>query len=191
MKAGKITVKEAIDRRRAYRSLEPTRISDELIGELFAAAQLAPSCFNNQPTRFIFVRDSKILHQLQTALSRGNEWAYAASLVIVVFSREKDDCVIRERIYHLFDDGLAVAFLLLRATELGLVAHPIAGFSPQKVRDILGIPEEYQVITLIIVGKKAEEISPVLSEEQRKWETSRPLRKPFAEVAAIDRFPGG
>jgi len=28
---------------------------------------------------------------------------------------------------------------------LGLVAHPIAGFSPKKTKEIPGIPEEYQV----------------------------------------------
>lgn len=29
--------------------------------------------------------------------------------------------------YYLFDAGMSVAFLILRATELGIVAHPIAG----------------------------------------------------------------
>ena len=41
--------------------------------------------------------------------------------------------------------------LILRATELGLVAHPIAGFSPRKAREILGIPDSAQVITFIIL----------------------------------------
>lgn len=188
MKQVKLSVKEAINQRRAYRSLRPANISDELIQELFEAAQLAPSCFNNQPTRFVFIRNPDVLLKMRQALSAGNEWAYAASLIIAVLSRPEDDCVIHDRVYHLFDDGLAVGFLILRATELGLVAHPIAGFSPRKTRDILGIPPEYQVITLIIVGEKAKEISPVLSEKQRAWEKERPQRKPFAEVVSLDRF---
>ncbi|MCK4297935.1 MAG: nitroreductase family protein, partial [Planctomycetes bacterium] len=48
-------VREAIERRRAYRSLDPAPISDELIRDLAESASLAPSCFNNQPWRFVFV----------------------------------------------------------------------------------------------------------------------------------------
>ena len=68
------------------------------------------------------------------------------------------------------------------------MAHPIAGFSPKKTREILGIPEEYRVITLIIVGKHAEKISPVVSEQQVTWEKARPERKRLSEFVFIDRF---
>ncbi|MCF8008335.1 MAG: nitroreductase family protein [Halanaerobiales bacterium] len=48
-------VKEAIEKRRAYRSLEPVKIDKMLIKELSEAASLAPSCFNNQPWKYVFV----------------------------------------------------------------------------------------------------------------------------------------
>ncbi len=176
---------QAIKERRAYRSLEPVEISEALIKDLAACAQLAPSCFNNQPCRFVFVRDSEGLKKMQAALSKGNEWAYAASLIIAVFSRKDDDCIIKDREYHQFDCGLAVSFLVLRATELGLVAHPIAGFSPAKTKEILGIPEEYKVITLVIVGKHSQEIGPVLSEKQVEWEKNRPERLPLDKMMGI------
>ena len=57
-------VKEAIKRRRAYRSLEPVEISDELIHDLAKSAGLSASCFNNQPWRFVFARDPKVLQRL-------------------------------------------------------------------------------------------------------------------------------
>jgi len=112
-------------------------------------------------------------------------------LIVAVCSRKEDDCVIRDREYQLLGDGLATAFLILRATELGLVAHPIAGFSPKKTREILGIPEDHQVITLVIVGKRAADISPVLSLKQVEQETIRPERKPLAEFALDNRFGRG
>jgi hypothetical protein len=71
---------------------------------------------------------------------------------------------------------------------MGYVAHPIAGFSPKKTRAILGIPEEYQVITLVIVGKHSDKISTVLSENQTVAEKKRPERKKTSEFAFIDRF---
>lgn len=181
-------VSQAIRERRAYRSLEPVEITEGLVKDLAEHAQLAPSCFNNQPWRFVFVFDPEALEEMFPALSSGNVWAQASSMIIVAFSKQEDDCIIRDRVYHQFDMGLAVGFLILRATELGLVAHPIAGFSPKKTRKILGIPEEYKVITLIMVGKHAETISPVLSEEQTDAEKKRPQRKPFEEFIFYNKF---
>lgn len=179
---------QTIKKRRAYRSLEPIRITNELIKDLARCAQLAPSCFNNQPWRFVFVYEPESLKNMHAALSPGNEWAKSSSMIIAVFSKREDDCIIREREYHLFDSGLSAGFLVLRATELGLVAHPIAGFSPKKTREILGIPEEYQVITLIIVGKHSEQIHPVLSEKQVEAEKKRPERISMEQFVYLNRF---
>lgn len=181
-------VAQAIKERRAYRSLAPVEITEDLVNDLAGSAILAPSCFNNQPTRFVFVYDPNVLMRMQEALSQGNQWAHAASMIIAVFSKKEDDCMIKDREYHQFDCGLASGLLILRATELGLVAHPIAGYSPKKTREILGIPEEYQVITLIIVGKHSEEISPVLSEKQVGWEKKRPQRLPLEKFAFFNHF---
>jgi len=150
-----MTVYEAIQRRRSYRHLEKVEITDDIIEKLSKAAQLAPSCFNNQPWRYIFVRDPKKLEALHDVYSKGNEWVHDGSLVIVVTARKEDDCVTGSQEYYSFDTGLSVGQLLLQATELGLTAHPIAGFSQQKTRRVLHIPEDYEVITLVIVGKKA------------------------------------
>ena len=181
-------VVQAIFRRRAYRSLEPVSISKKLIEDLARNAQLAPSCFNNQPWRFVFVSEPKKLREMFGVLTDGNRWATSASMIVVVFGRREDDCVIRDREYFQFDCGLASGFLILRATDLGLVAHPIAGFSPKKTREILGIPEDYRVITLIIVGKKSGTLNPSLSEKQARRESRRPRRKKLSEFVFFDRY---
>lgn len=181
-------VRQAIRERRAYRSLESIDVTDDLIEDLAGSARLAPSCFNNQPWRFVFIRSPEMLARMHEALSSGNAWARAASLIIAVFSKPDDDCIIRDRIYHQFDCGLGAGFLVLRATELGLVAHPIAGFSPKKTREILGIPKDYQVITLIIVGERADKLNPDLSEQQIAREKRRPRRKKLTEFVFIDRY---
>jgi nitroreductase len=176
-------VKEAINKRRAYRSLTPVEITDELIRDLAESAQLFCSCFNNQPWRYVFVYDPEMLKKMHSALSQGNEWAQAASMIIAVFSKSELDCQIKGRNYYFFDTGMATAAIILRATELELVAHPIAGYSPKKTREILGIPDDMEVIALIIVGGHSEEISPVLSEKQREAEKKRPYRMPIDKFA--------
>jgi len=159
-------VKEAINKRRAFRSLEPIEIKEELIEDLAQCAQMFCSCFNNQPWRYVFVYDPEMLKKMHTALSPGNEWTQQASMIIAVFSKPEFDCVIKDRKYYLFDTGMATAAMILRATELGLVAHPIAGYNPKKTQEILGIPNDMEVITLVIVGEHSDTISPVLSEKQ-------------------------
>ena len=149
-------VKKAIETRRAYRSLDPAEIDEDLVRDLAESARLAPSCFNYQPWRFVFVYESEVLKELHTALSKNNKWAHDASMIIAVFSKPDLDCIVRGKEYNLFDAGMASAFLILRATELGLVAHPIAGFRDERVKNVLGIPEEMQVITLILVGRHSK-----------------------------------
>jgi nitroreductase len=177
-----MNVKEAIAKRRAYRSLIPVEITDDLVKDLAQSAQLFCSCFNNQPWRYVFVHEPEMLNKMHNALSKGNEWAQAASMIIVVFSKPELDCVVKDRKYYLFDTGMATAAIILRATELGLVAHPIAGFSPKKTREILGIPDEMEVITLVIVGKHSDKINPLLSEKQIEAEKQRPERLPIEKL---------
>lgn len=183
-----MALKEIIDARRAYRSLGPVEISAELIADLAEHARLSPSCFNNQPWRYVFVRDRRVLGRFREALAKGNEWANDASMIVVVFTRKELDCDVKGREYFLFDTGMATAFMILRATELGLVAHPIAGYHEDKVKEIVELPGDVQVITLVIVGKHSGEIKPVLSEKQVEWEKTRPERLPLEKFVFFDRY---
>ncbi len=181
-------VEDAILNRRAYRALERVEIGDDTVHELAEAARLSASCFNNQPWNYVFVCDPEMLEKMKDVMSKGNEWTFRASMIAAVFSKKKDDCVIKNREYHLFDTGMATAFMILRATELGLVAHPIAGFSEKKVKDVLGIPEEYTVITLVIFGLHSKEPEKILEEKTLKTEKERPERKKVEEFVHFDRY---
>ncbi|MFX1277403.1 MAG: nitroreductase family protein [Promethearchaeota archaeon] len=181
-------VKEAINKRRAYRSLESVEITDDLIKDLAESAKLAPSCMNNQPWKYIFVKNKEVLSKIFDTLPPTNAWVKKASLIIGVVSKPENDCILGERLYYLFDTGMATGFIILRATELGLVAHPIAGFNEDKVKEILNIPNEMRLITLVNVGKHSNEVNPVLSDNMKLGEKQRPPRKPLDEFAYLDRY---
>lgn len=183
-----MNVKEAIKERRAFRSLELAEIDNKLITDLAKKAQIAPSCANKQPWNFVFVREKEQLERLFTTLSEGNKWVEKASMIIAVFSKPENDCIIGERKYYLFDVGIATAFMILRATELGLIAHPIAGFNEEQAKKILEIPDEMRLITLIIIGKHSKEINPVLSEAMQLGERQRPPRKELKVFIYINRY---
>ena len=180
-----MSVQNVIKKRRSFRSLELVEITDELIEDLAQHISLTPSCKNNQPWKFIFVKDSAVLKNLHTTLPKGNTWAQKGSMIVAVYSSLDDDCIIDDREYYLFDTGMAVAFLILRATELGLVAHPIAGYDPDKVKKILDIDSKVKLIALIVIGKHADKMSDVLSEDQIVNEMKRPERKNISEIVRI------
>ncbi|MCJ7524188.1 MAG: nitroreductase family protein, partial [Candidatus Aminicenantes bacterium] len=93
-----------------------------------------------------------------------------------------------EREYYLFDTGMATAFLILRASELGLVAHPIAGFDEDKAKEILGVPTDMRLITLVNVGKHLLPVNSLLNEQQAEIEQTRPGRLPLSEIMRIDHY---
>lgn len=174
-------VEKAIEKRRSYRGLEPVEITDEMIKKLVWSASLAPSCYNNQPWKFIFVRSKEKLKEMQKAISKGNEWMYDASCLIIVLSKKELDCVVKNREYYLFDSGLGVGQMMLMATEMGLATHAVAGFSPDKTKEILSVPEEWDVITIIAVGKKSKKKNTV-------GDLSRPDRLAHRYVYSIDEY---
>jgi nitroreductase len=179
---------EIITTRRAYRSLQPAEITVELIRKLAAAASLSASCFNKQPWRFVFAHEKEVLDRLKEAMNKGNEWTRAASLIVAVCSRSDLDCVVKGREYYLFDTGMATAFLILRATEMGLVAHPISGYDEGKAKDVLGIPPDMTLITLVNIGRHLLPPNDLLSEKQVEIEKERPERLKLEEIMRLNRF---
>ena len=175
--------------RRAKRALSERPIPRALVERLLQAAHLAPSCFNNQPWRFV-VATGKALEVVKQGLSRGNYWAQRAPVIIAVTSHRDLDCKLSDgRDYFLFGCGLAVENLVLQAVQMGLIAHPIAGYHPARVKKALGIPDEHVLITLVIVGWPGDPAQ--LSENHREKEFSPRERKPLAQVAFWERFGSG
>lgn len=178
----------AIERRRAKRALSDRPVDRETVETLLRAAHLAPSCANNQPWRLIPVDDPETLKAVKEGLTRGNYWAEPAPLIIAFASRRDLDCEIPDgREYFLFGCGLAAMNLMLQATEMGLIAHPIAGFRQREVKPALGVPDDYTVITLIIAGYPSEDLGG-LSDKHREEEQGPRVRKPIDTVACWNGF---
>jgi nitroreductase len=178
----------SIENRRARRAMTDQAIDRETLETLLRAAHLAPSCANNQPWRFVVVNEEPALSQLKEHLSGGNYWAKASPSIVAVASRSNLDCQIPDgREYYLFGCGLASMNLLLQATELGLIAHPIAGFKSRPIKELLQIPADFTLITLIILGHPADGLGS-LSEKHRIEETASRDRVPLPSVVSWNRF---
>ncbi|QAA76306.1 MAG: Thiol peroxidase, Bcp-type [Candidatus Bipolaricaulis sibiricus] len=172
--------------RRAYRALSEQPVSKPALERLVEAAHLAPSCFNNQPWRFV-VAQGEVLERVKAALPGGNYWAKRAPAILALCSHRDLDCKLSDgRDYFLFGCGMATGMLMIQATQMGLVAHPIAGYDPLAVKVALGIPADYTLITLIVVGKPGD--VGTLSDKHREIELGPRDRKPLPTVLGWDRF---
>lgn len=182
-----MTLLSAIESRRARRALSSEPVPRELVEEVLHAAHLAPSCFNNQPWRFVAIDDPTVLAKVKEALPDGNYWAKPAPVIIAVASHRDLDCKLSDgRDYFLFGCGMAVGLLMIQATAMGLVAHPIAGYNPITVKNVLGIPQDYVLITLVIVGRPGD--VRALSDKHREIELGPRERKPLKSVVSWNRY---
>ncbi|HEX4197357.1 MAG TPA: nitroreductase family protein [Caulobacteraceae bacterium] len=158
---------------------------------LFEAARWAPSAFNLQPWRFVYaVRDTPDWERLLSVLIAYNQaWVRGASALIFVISdrfRRKSDGD-KEPLYsHSFDAGAAWAYLALQAHHLGLAAHGMTGFDPERAYEELGVPEaDYRIEAAVAVGRPADK--SVLPEAYQAREAPS-LRAPAAGFVFEGRF---
>ena len=179
---------ESITIRRARRAISDQPINRAALETLLAAAHLAPSCANNQPWRFVVVDKDPTLTDVKEHLAGGNYWAKTSPVIIAVASKADLDCQIPDgRNYHMFGCGMASMNLMLQATEMGLIAHPIAGFKQSPIKELLSIPDEFTLISLIILGHPAS-TRDYLSEKHQAAELAPRMRKPLTHISAWNTF---
>jgi len=146
---------EEIQTRWSPRAFDPEREvpDDDLMGML-EAARYAPSCFNEQPWRFIVGRrgDSNY-ERIKAALTDSNrEWAYKASVLMMILSEQNFDYNQKPNRWHLFDAGTAWGYLSLEAERRGLITHAMAGYSRDQIREAFNVPEDLSIIAAVAVG---------------------------------------
>jgi nitroreductase len=164
------------------RAFSPDPLSDREIQTLFEAARWAPSCFNEQPWRFVYATEPEKRAKLVSCLVAKNQlWASQAPLLMFVLARRNFQKTGKENRHAPYDAGAAWMALALQARKLGLYAHAMAGFNLEKAYEVLGASrEEYLVMAAIAVGRKTED--SWLPDDLRAMESPN-SRKPHAEVA--------
>ncbi len=152
--ADDIKINPQLIERRARRTFDENKqVPQVMLKQLIKAAHLAPSCFNNQPWRFSVVEDKDKIKELGEHIPSGNYWLKKAPVLLALHSKSENDCQLSDkRDYFLFDTGIAVGNLLTQATQMGLIAHPVAGYDPEGFKETLSIEEDNVLITVIGIG---------------------------------------
>ena len=133
---------DLVKRRRSIREYKPAPVSDEDLAKIIEAGRLAPSWANKQCWRFIVVTDPA----RKKAMEPDREWIASAPAIIVVVADPAASGVKGDQQYYLLDVGMAVENILLAATDLGLVTHPMTGVNEDELKRVLGIPHEVRFV---------------------------------------------
>ena len=149
-------VREVFRNRRSIRKFTSKPIPDSFVEEIVWAASLAPTARNVQPWEFVVVKDPKTIKEIARMSSPNGVLIAQATACLAVFCQDTK--------YYLEDGCAATTQALLGATALGLGSCWIAGDKKdycQNIKDLLNVPENYKLISLIALGFADESPHPV------------------------------
>ena len=169
-----------LERRYSPYAFSPRPVEPEKLRQLFEAARSAPSCYNEQPWRFVVARreDAEGFGRLlDTLVDQNRKWARNAPVLVLSVAKVDFTHNGQPNRHAWHDVGQAAAYLTLQATELGLYVHQMGGFDPVKARQLLSIPDGYEPAAMMAVGYPGE--SESLPEALRERDSTRRPRKPL------------
>ncbi len=157
-----------IQKRRSIRKYLEKPVESEKIDQLIEAALRSPSSRGFNPWEFIVVTDKDLLEKLSKAKPHGASFLKNAPLGIVVCADpEKCDVWVE-------DASIASIFIHLAAESMGLGScwiqirkrmHDKTKTAHAYIRDLLNVPENLNVESIVAIGYPAEKKPPHRKEE--------------------------
>ncbi len=162
----KVAIHELIASRWSGRAYDSEKmLTREEIISLVEAARWAPSCFGDQPWRFLVFDKSTNQSGWEKALSclaEGNQsWAKDAPLLLLACSDSVLSQNGKPNRWGEYDTGAASLNLSLQAAALDLMVHQMGGFDAEKTKSEFSIPDQFTPMAMMAVGYQlAEETIP-------------------------------
>ena len=149
---------QAIRARRSIRNFLDRSVEEEKLLAVLEAGRLAPSARNMQDWRFIVVRDAATRQRLAEA-ARDQQFVGQAPVVIAACGTSDLVMTCGQPAYAI-DVAIALDHMTLAAASLDLGTCWIGAFYEDKVKEILGVPQEIRVVALLPLGYPAEAARP-------------------------------
>jgi nitroreductase len=167
---------------RAYDASKP--VSQTQIISLLEAARWAPSCFGDQPWRFVVCDKTTNPEAWQAAfdcLVPGNQtWAQHAPVLLLICANTLFGHNQKPNRWAPYDTGAATENLCLQATALGLAAHQMGGFDVAKAQSTFAVPEQFTLMAMVTVGYATA--ADILPDDLRERELAPRERRPLGEL---------
>ena len=163
-------VYQCIRSRLTVRSFKPDAVPEGVVRRMLQAARWSPSARNRQPWNFIVIRNADTLEQIGNTASSGGFIGSAPLAVAVVMDRGG-----RPE----FDAGRSLQHMELAAWAEGVggCVAGVRGEENDKVKEMLGIPEDKELVTVVAFGYPSEDAA-----------AGTKVRKSLPEIAHSERF---
>jgi len=173
-------VKDAIEKRRSVRKYSDETVSEKVISEIVDAGRLAPSGCNAQPWKFYIINDKEVIEKLREKKVFRQDFVYSAPVIIVCCgdtnaymgkyggeyqaregsvpkgkkAKKELFSILEEKksLRTVRDVSIAAAFMVLKATELGLGTSFIGLVNESALREVLCIPDSFVIPFVLITG---------------------------------------
>jgi len=153
-------MQELLRQRRSIRKFTAEKVEAAKIALLKEALLRCPTSRNHRPWEFVLVDDPQLLQQLVIAKSHGTSFFATAPLAVVIAADPRLSDVWIE------DCSIAAIVAQLTAEELGLKScwaqlrlrpHTVQLSASEYVRQLVGLPEGFEVPMVIAIGYPDEE----------------------------------
>lgn len=148
-------VMKAIKSRRSIRAYKNTEVEEEKLKLILEAARLSPSARNLQNWKFIAVRD-KVLRGRLVEAAAGQKFVGEAPVTLVACATAPERIMTCGQPANTIDLSIALSYMMLEATELGLGTCWLGSFYEDKVKEVLNLPESYRVVAVSPLGYPSE-----------------------------------
>lgn len=159
---------DCIQSRPAVRRFRSDPIPEAILKKILHAGRQAHSQRNRQPWRFVVVQDRETLKQIGALASSGPYITDAPLAIALAIEGAKNPYI---------DATRAAECLMLMAWSEGIGSCWVGGMDRLKIKELLGIPEEAELVTVIPFGYPTEE-----EKAQKK------VRKRLSTVAYRERY---
>ncbi len=181
-----VSIHDLIARRWSSRAFDPDRrVSREQRLVLLEAARWAPSCFGDEPWRYVVCdrfADEAAWHKAFACLGEKNQrWAKHAPILMLAASGSHFTHNGNPNRWGQYDTGAASENLCLQATALGLAVHQMGGFDADKAQKAFAIPEGFTPMAMIAIGYPGDPatLDPEFYDREMVERARKPLQERF------------
>ncbi len=161
---------KAIVTKRDTRSYTKDPISDDALRRVLQAGRMAGSSKNQQPVRFVVIRDKKHMAELKKCADFGEPLIPATAAIAIVIGPESN--------VGDFDAGRAAQNIMICAWNEGLASCPLRIHREDCGREVLGMPEGWRISMVVALGHPDPNVPMSMNRS----------RKPFEEYVHWERW---
>ncbi len=150
--------KQLTEKRESCRSYSDKAVDKKLIVEILEAAANTPSACNSQPWKLVVCTDDVAKKMPECIIKpeyKINRWVGEAPAFIVVCetkARLIKSIDLDSQFYAQMDIGNVAGTICYAATDVGLSTCLLGMFDDQKLKQLLGIPEDITIRLVITLG---------------------------------------